>query len=217
MEKRGQFYLIAAFVIILIVSGLSYVYTKANVQTENINLVGIAKEIDFELNTAINSAVLMGEDETATVNRAKEIGNYYLDRYPYIDLIIVYGDRSENNRDSHVVSTGDKVDVCHVTGINGETEDKSVERESMGGHLEHGDKIGKCASQNSYCPPEVIRCTDQYIIDREMQDEKVNNEDLIEVFSITGDKVELEMKDGERNLYIVVSSVQGEEKSFVVE
>ncbi|MDO8509268.1 MAG: hypothetical protein Q7S27_06335 [Nanoarchaeota archaeon] len=216
MGKRGQFYLIAAFIIILIISGLSYVYTKANVQTENINLAGIAKEIDFELNTAINNAVLKDEGETATVNRAIEIGNYYLDRYPYIDLIIVYGDRSENNRDSHVVSTGEDVDVCHVEADKS-TQDKSVERSAVKGHLGHGDKLGKCASQNSYCPPEVIRCTDQYIIDREMVDDEVNNKDIIEVFSIAGDKVELEMKNGERNLYIVVSSVRGEEKSFVVE
>ena len=126
--KKGQFYIVAAFVIVLIMSGLTYIYTRADSPAENIDLKGLAKEIDFETNYAINSAVLEGLNDNIITARIKEIGNYYLDRYPFLDLIMVYGD----NKNAYIIWTGDEVNICHVESDKS-PEEKSVQRSALKG------------------------------------------------------------------------------------
>jgi len=190
-------------------SGLTYIYTRADSPAENIDLKGIAREIDFETNSAINNAVIKGLDDDIITSRIRDIGDYYLDRYPFMDLILVYGD----NEKEYIVWTGSKVDMCHIQG--NDRIDKEVERDAIGGHLEHGDNFGKCNSQNDACPPEVIRCEDELMIDKNMEIDFENNKNIIEIFTLFGEKIELKMGD-ERELYVILSNVQGEEKNFVI-
>ena len=92
MRKKGQFYLIAAFAIVVIISGLAYVYTSVKVTKQNINLEDFADEADYEVVQLINNQVLDGKPPAEISNRIKEILDYYENKYLGTEIKVVYGD-----------------------------------------------------------------------------------------------------------------------------
>ncbi len=96
MGKRGQFYLIAAFIIILIMSGLSYTYSSVNLNKGNINLADLGEEVSYETDQLINNQILEGKPAAEISNRINEILAYYEERYFDITIIIVYGDKDQS-------------------------------------------------------------------------------------------------------------------------
>ena len=96
MKKRGQFYLIAALIIIIILSGLGYVYTSIRAPRESFDIRELAEEIHYEGRQLVDNRAFAGESIGQIALQMKDnFASYYMDKYPNIDIIIVFGTQSE--------------------------------------------------------------------------------------------------------------------------
>lgn len=91
INKRAQFFLIAAFVIVGIIIGLSVVYTGVKVQKEEHWVYDLSNEINQETAQVINQGVISGVDETKLKERITNLSDSYSESYPDSEIIIIYG------------------------------------------------------------------------------------------------------------------------------
>jgi hypothetical protein len=95
MNKRGQFFLIAALVIVGIILGLSTVYvsTRAALKTDN-SVYDLSNEIDYESNSVLDYGIVKNIQVSGVL---ENLSNYYAATNPDKDLIIVYGNQNDIN------------------------------------------------------------------------------------------------------------------------
>lgn len=96
MEKRAQFFIIAAFVIVGIIIGLSAVYTAIKVQQEERWVYDLSKEVNQETAQVINQGTIAEVNEIELENRIKGLFNNYSDSYPDSEIVVVYGKGGDN-------------------------------------------------------------------------------------------------------------------------
>ena len=109
MLKRGQFYLMAAIVIIVILSGLSHVYSSIRVINDKLDL--------------IDNRMYAGETEGEIAGNIKDITDFYSNKYLSVKIVAVYGDESQlyiiNESVSSTVPDGGVINVSIVGEIRG--------------------------------------------------------------------------------------------------
>src|SRR3989344_5279903 len=94
MHKKGQFFLIAAIVIIMIVIGLGTIYVSTNSQSEDTQTIDLSEELDFEASQLIDNGVFLGNSEAQILNNTRDLTISYAKLYPDSDIAIFYGDRN---------------------------------------------------------------------------------------------------------------------------
>ena len=123
MLKRGQFYLMAAIVIIVILSGLSHVYSSIRVINDKLDLNGLTEEIHFETRNLIDNRMYAGETEGEIAGNIKDITDFYSNKYLSVKIVAVYGDESQlyiiNESVSSTVPDGGVINVSIVGEIRG--------------------------------------------------------------------------------------------------
>ncbi|MBI2452509.1 hypothetical protein HYV50_05570 [Candidatus Pacearchaeota archaeon] len=109
MEKRGQFFLIAALVIVGIVVGLSVVYNYAKFPEEDSTVYDLSKEIKFEGAQVMTSGVLENVPPEQILDRLKVIMGYYVNASTNTDFLVIYGNETDltiifyNNTDQGLI------------------------------------------------------------------------------------------------------------------
>jgi hypothetical protein len=91
MNKRGQFYLIAALVIVGIIVGLATVYNSAKSVTEDSTIYDLSDEINFEGSQILASGLFNADSETDMNSKIINLTDYYARSNPESELLIVYG------------------------------------------------------------------------------------------------------------------------------
>lgn len=98
MNKKGQFFLIAALVIIAIILGLASIQIASRTSKENVVIFNLANEIDLEGKSVVDHGIFEGGTEaSATSGRIEQLMQYYTDAYPDSEIQIVYGDTESYN------------------------------------------------------------------------------------------------------------------------
>jgi hypothetical protein len=95
MNKRGQFFLIAAMVIIGILFGLSAIYTTIDTPPEDSFVYDLSKEINFEAGSVIDQGVFFSINEEERNSHVENLTDYYSAANLGTDLVIVYGNKTE--------------------------------------------------------------------------------------------------------------------------
>lgn len=95
MKKRGQFYLIASFIAIIIISGLVYVYTNAESPSEDVIVYDLSEEISFEANQLIDKGVFDGKTQEEIAENIGKLIQNYGQANPKVNIAIVYGDETQ--------------------------------------------------------------------------------------------------------------------------
>jgi len=145
MDKGGQFFLIAAFVIVIIFSGLSYIYTSANVSEGKDFIYDLGDEILYEGNQLIDKNAFDGVASTDIADKINSIiYDFYSRTYPFIDMVFVYGDSSA----AYIIRDGSKTDVTPTAGkasieLNGITHEVDLNIKSFHVILDRSDKNEK--------------------------------------------------------------------------
>jgi hypothetical protein len=94
MKKRGQFYIIAAIIIIGIIASLAAIYNTARTTKEDTTVYDLSEEINFEGSQILDSAVTNGV-EPQIQSRLEELMNYYNNSNKNIDFLFIYGTESD--------------------------------------------------------------------------------------------------------------------------
>ncbi len=92
MNRRGQFFLIAALVIITIIIGLSSLQVSTKVSRENTRIFDLTNEIDLEGKSVVDHGVFVGKTPAQVQEHIAELMDYYVNANPGMNITVVYGD-----------------------------------------------------------------------------------------------------------------------------
>ena len=93
MKKRGQFFLVDALIVVVIVIGLATVYTSVQTGQEDPSVESLSKEISFEGAQVIDYGVFnIGVDIEESLN---ELGETYASLNPDSRITIIYFDEDD--------------------------------------------------------------------------------------------------------------------------
>lgn len=113
MKKRGQFYLIATLVIILIMMGFAQIYTLAKAPEKDAIIDNLADEIYYETTQLVNNKAFNGNTKSEIANEIKGFIGYYSNRYNDIGIAIAYGDEAL----AYIINSTDVTNVVPDSGI----------------------------------------------------------------------------------------------------
>jgi len=112
MEKRAQFYLIAALVIIGIVTGLTTVYTSSTISEEDRVVYDLSSEISYEATKMIDNGILHGTDDAALRQNITELVKLYAtDVSSREEIVVVFGNKEKVKIITYILSETGKVCV----------------------------------------------------------------------------------------------------------
>jgi hypothetical protein len=94
MYKKGQFFLLAAAIIVIGLIGLAAVYNRASSPKEDYSVYDLSNQIEFEGTQVIDSAVFNSLDSNTKDNYIENLTNYYSQLNPDSDILVVYGNGS---------------------------------------------------------------------------------------------------------------------------
>ena len=93
LEKRGQFFLIAALIIIAIIFSFGIIYNSAQVSSTNsVQVQSLAEEIQYESMQLVNSGVNKNIPANVTALNILSLASSYSKLYPNYNITIGYLD-----------------------------------------------------------------------------------------------------------------------------
>lgn len=125
MNKRGQFFLVAAIAIIGVVYGLSAVYTSIETPDTDPLVYDLTKEIKYEANTVIDSGVFNAETDGKMESNIQNLTDYYGSTNLGSDLILIYGNRSNMTALFYTTQDTGSIGVDFGTGQISHTVDQT--------------------------------------------------------------------------------------------
>ncbi|MBX4212550.1 hypothetical protein KW787_03805 [Candidatus Pacearchaeota archaeon] len=94
MNKKGQFFLIAALVIVSILVGLAAVYTSTTTTKPNPVVYTLSNEISYEGSQVIDHGVFQALSKDEISKDIKNLTEYYSAVNPDKDIVVVYGNQT---------------------------------------------------------------------------------------------------------------------------
>ncbi len=112
MNKKGQFYLVAAIIIVLAVSGIASVKTYAIIKSEPRKIANIGSELREETMRIVDYGIYSQKNLTKVLNNftGSEFAPYFLKKTEETNIIFIYGNANElysvqyNREDTGAVS-----------------------------------------------------------------------------------------------------------------
>jgi len=94
MSKKGQFFLVAALVIVIVIVGLGTIYVSTQFPEEDAHVYDLSEEINFEASQVIDNGILTANQDEIQA-KIENLTDTYSKLNPNSDLFIVYGNQSE--------------------------------------------------------------------------------------------------------------------------
>lgn len=97
MNKKGQFYLIAAIIIVLTISGINSIRTYAIVTEEPKNIQDLGSELNVEGYKIVEYGIRERKNLTILLNNftEKDFAEYFLQKTDATDLVFIYGNKTD--------------------------------------------------------------------------------------------------------------------------
>lgn len=97
MNKKGQFFLVAALIIIALIIGFSTIYNSAHTLAGDSKIFTLAHDIKFEGIQIMNYGVFNNFSQTAINKNIKNFSGFYAKSNPDSDILLIYGNKGELN------------------------------------------------------------------------------------------------------------------------
>ncbi|HVY01302.1 MAG TPA: hypothetical protein VHA12_00875 [Candidatus Nanoarchaeia archaeon] len=94
VEKRGQFFLVAALVISGILIGLAGIYTEVNAPKEDLTVQDVSVELNYESLQVIDQGVYNDLTDEQLFSNIANLTDYYAAKNPSGEFIILYGNKN---------------------------------------------------------------------------------------------------------------------------
>jgi len=110
MNKRGQFYIVAAILIVLVLSGVTGVSTYTVVKSEPKTIYELGSDLNRESAKIIEYGIYNNKDLTELTNEfaGKDVAKYFLKKTNNANIIFVYGNKTNlQSLQYNTVSIGD--------------------------------------------------------------------------------------------------------------
>lgn len=93
IEKRGQFFLVAALVISGILIGLAGIYTEVNAPKEDLSVQDLSVELNYESLQVIDQGVYADLTDEQLFENVANLTDYYAAKNPGSEFIVMYGNK----------------------------------------------------------------------------------------------------------------------------
>lgn len=117
-KRRGQFFIIAALVIVAILIGFATIYNFGKAPKEDFRVYDLSDEINYETNQVIDNGVFNGATQEQIATNIENITLFYAKANPESDFIFYYGNKSFINYIIYVRNESGKVGIDFGTGIS---------------------------------------------------------------------------------------------------
>ena len=97
MKKRGQFYLVAALVIIAVIASLTVVYNETKPSDKDLVIYDLSNEINFEILQLLDSGYFNALTPAQLNSSINSIVESYSATPSITDLVLIYGDNNKVN------------------------------------------------------------------------------------------------------------------------
>jgi len=91
MKKRGQFFLVAALVIIAVVASFATVYNNVKVSKQDVSVYDLSKDIKYEGLQYLTSSSYYASSPGEIRDYLEQLVLSYSNSYPDTNIIIIYG------------------------------------------------------------------------------------------------------------------------------
>jgi len=97
MNKKGQFYLVAAIIIVLAISGIASIKTYAIINSEPKKIEDIGSELKEETRRIVDYGIYSQENLTKVLNNFadSEFAPYFLKKTEGTNIVFIYGNATE--------------------------------------------------------------------------------------------------------------------------
>ncbi len=95
MNKRAQFFLIAALIIAMVILALGQVYTKSTITQYQEVVYDLSNEVYYETSQVIDNGILHERPHEKIVADIKNLTSYYARLNPDSDIVLLYGDDTQ--------------------------------------------------------------------------------------------------------------------------
>ncbi len=97
MDKKGQFFIIAALILVSVIFGLGTIYNTASAPVHDSKVFSLAEDIKYESAQIMNNGLFLELNQSQINKNVKNITNSYAASNPDVNLIVVYGKKGEMN------------------------------------------------------------------------------------------------------------------------
>ena len=99
-NKRGQFYIVAAIIIVLVLTSLTTIKTYANIKSNPQIIENIGSNLKVETPKIIDYGVYNGNDTNSLMGNfsSKDFAAYFLTKTDYANAVFVYGNKDGLHR-----------------------------------------------------------------------------------------------------------------------
>jgi hypothetical protein len=138
-NKRGQFYLIAAIIIVLVLSSLASIRIYANVNAEPKKIQDLGSELNVEGYKIVEYGIYNQGDITQLLNNFtdKDFVEYFLQKTEATDLVFLYGNKTDLYGVRYNNTITGTITATVGSGVTWNTVNTFVERKK----IESGDII----------------------------------------------------------------------------
>lgn len=95
MHKRGQFFLIAAVIIVFVLIGFGAIYSSTKTLKEDVIFYDLSKEAVFEGTKVLDYSSFNSIPDSEVYAMVKNLTDYYSTLRPETDFIFIYGNASD--------------------------------------------------------------------------------------------------------------------------
>lgn len=108
MNKRAQFFIIAALILSIIILSFGQVYTSSRVEVENTRVYDLSEEIQYETNQVLDNGFLTQQSQQVIEENLKNLTTYYASLNPDSDIDIVFGNETVLKNVKYEANTEDR-------------------------------------------------------------------------------------------------------------
>ncbi|MBM3230278.1 hypothetical protein FJZ22_01310 [Candidatus Pacearchaeota archaeon] len=132
MNKRAQFFIIAALVVSSIIVGTSGIRNQAREEVIETATVDLSQELSYEAHQVLDNGVFSGKDKDVIQKEMEELVEAYGISNPDSDIEIVFGDPDQGLKqiayDTSTGAPGSQVTNIGETGIVLQNQEKGTEQ-----------------------------------------------------------------------------------------
>lgn len=142
MNKRGQFFLLMAFIIIIAFVGLGTVYTYVKAPAEDYHFIDLSEQIRFEGYSVIDNGVFNTLSQQEIDNNTEYLLSTYAKANPDSDILAVYGDESHVSTLNYNEETTGSIEIATGSASSaGQNLKEKIIRRPDFEYTEEGKKI----------------------------------------------------------------------------
>lgn len=97
LNKRAQFFLIAALIISGVILSFGKSYTQSSIQEENAQIYDLADQFKYEASQVIDNGLIQGKSTTQIKESLENLTEYYAKLNPDSNIDIIFGNESSLN------------------------------------------------------------------------------------------------------------------------